>query len=90
MELAEKLDTKDAKTWTVTLRKGVTFHDGKALTSADVVFALKRHLDPAVGSKVAKIAAQISEVKAIDPNTVEIVLKAANADLPSFWRCTTS
>lgn len=82
MELAEKLDTKDAKTWTVTLRKGVTFHDGKALTSADVVFALKRHLDPAVGSKVAKIAAQMSEIKAIDTNTVEIVLKAANADLP--------
>jgi len=82
MELAEKLETKDAKTWTVTLRKGVTFHDGKALTSADVVFALKRHLDPAVGSKVAKIAVQISEVKAIDPNTVEIVLKDPNADLP--------
>ncbi|WP_337269212.1 ABC transporter substrate-binding protein [Oryzifoliimicrobium ureilyticus] len=82
MELAEKLDTKDAKTWTATLRKGVTFHNGKALTSADVVFALKRHLDPAVGSKVAKIAAQITEVKAIDPSTVEIVLTAANADLP--------
>jgi peptide/nickel transport system substrate-binding protein len=82
MELAEKLDTKDAKTWTVTLRKGVTFHDGKALTSADVVFSLKRHLDPAVGSKVAKIAAQMSDVKAVDPGTVEIVLKAANADLP--------
>ena len=82
MELAEKLKTKDAKTWTVTLRKGVTFHDGKALTSADVVFALKRHLDPNVGSKVAKIAAQITEIKAIDPTTVEIVLTAANADLP--------
>ncbi len=82
MELAEKLDTKDAKTWTVTLRKGVTFHDGKALTADDVVFSLKRHLDPAVGSKVAKIAAQISEVKAADAGTVEIVLKAANADLP--------
>ncbi|MDQ0559165.1 peptide/nickel transport system substrate-binding protein [Rhizobium mesoamericanum] len=82
MELAEKLETKDAKTWTVTLRKGVTFHDGKTLTSADVVFALKRHLDPAVGSKVAKIAAQMTEIKAIDPTTVEIVLKAANADLP--------
>ena len=82
MELAEKLETKDAKTWTVTLRKGVTYHNGKSLTSADVVFALKRHLDPAVGSKVAKIAAQITEIKAIDPLTVEIVLKAANADLP--------
>ncbi len=82
MELAEKLETKDAKTWTVTLRKGVTFHNGKALTSADVVFSLKRHLDPAVGSKVAKIAAQMTEIKAIDPTTVEIVLTAANADLP--------
>ncbi|OLP55705.1 ABC transporter substrate-binding protein [Rhizobium rhizosphaerae] len=82
MELAEKLDTKDAKTWTVTLRKGVTFHDGKALTSADVVYSLKRHLDPAVGSKVAKIAAQMTEIKAVDANMVEIGLKAANADLP--------
>lgn len=82
MELAEKLETKDAKTWTVTLRKGVTFHDGKTLTSEDVVFSLKRHLDPAVGSKVAKIAAQMTEIKAIDPNTVEIVLNSANADLP--------
>ncbi len=82
MELAEKLDSKDAKTWTVTLRKGVTYHNGKALTSADVVFALKRHLDPSVGSKVAKIAAQFSEIKAVDPTTVEIVLNAANADLP--------
>jgi peptide/nickel transport system substrate-binding protein len=82
MELAEKLETKDAKTWTVTLRKGVAFHDGKALTAADVVFTLKRHLDPAVGSKVAKIAAQMSEIKAIDTITVEIVLAAANADLP--------
>lgn len=82
MELAEKIETKDAKTWTITLRKGVTYHDGKALTSADVVFALKRHLDPAVGSKVAKIAAQMAEIKAIDPTTVEIVLASANADLP--------
>ena len=30
-----------------------TFHDGKTLTADDVVYSLKRHLDPAVGSKVA-------------------------------------
>jgi len=84
MELAEKVESADAKTWTVKLRSGVTFHDGKSLTSADVVFSLKRHLDPAVGSKVNAIAKQITDVKAVDPTTVEIVLANPNADLPTI------
>ncbi|MFS8148223.1 ABC transporter substrate-binding protein [Rhizobium sp. R635] len=84
MELAEAIESKDAKVWTVKLRSGVTFHDGKPLTADDVVFSLKRHLDPAVGSKVAKIAAQISGVKAIDKQTAEITLANPNADLPTI------
>ncbi len=84
MELAEKVESADAKTWTVKLRSGVTFHDGKSLTSADVVFSLKRHLDPAVGSKVNAIAKQITDVKSIDPTTVEISLANPNADLPTI------
>ncbi|PDT14779.1 ABC transporter substrate-binding protein [Rhizobium sp. J15] len=84
MELAEAIESKDAKVWTVKLRSGVTFHDGKPLTADDVVFSLKRHLDPAVGSKVAKIAAQISGVKAVDKQTAEITLANPNADLPTI------
>ncbi|ANM14794.1 dipeptide ABC transporter substrate-binding protein (plasmid) [Rhizobium sp. N324] len=84
MELAEAIESKDAKTWTVKLKSGVTFHDGKPLTSDDVVFSLKRHLDPAVGSKVAKIAAQMTGIKAIDKQTAEITLANANADLPTI------
>jgi peptide/nickel transport system substrate-binding protein len=84
MELAESVESKDAKTWTVKLRSGVTFHDGKSLTAADVIFSLKRHLDPAVGSKVAKIAAQMTGFKAVDPLTVEIALATPNADLPTI------
>jgi peptide/nickel transport system substrate-binding protein len=84
MELAESMESPDAKVWTVKLRKGVTFHDGKDLTADDVVFSLKRHLDPSVGSKVAKIAAQISGVKAVDKSTVEITLAGPNADLPTI------
>jgi len=83
-ELAEAIDTKDALVWTVTLRKGVQFHDGKTLDADDVVYSLKRHLDPAVGSKVAKIAKQMSDVKAIDPRTVQITLTSANADFPTI------
>lgn len=84
MELADRIETKDAKVWTVSLKKGVTFHDGKTLTSADVVYSLKRHLDPSVGSKVAKIAKQMTAIKAVDPLTVEITLEQANADLPTI------
>ncbi|UQA92987.1 ABC transporter substrate-binding protein [Streptomyces halobius] len=32
----------DAKTWTYTLRKGVTFEDGTEVTSADVKYAIER------------------------------------------------
>ncbi|CUX66000.1 ABC-type dipeptide transport system, periplasmic component [Agrobacterium tumefaciens str. Kerr 14] len=84
MELAESIKSGDAKVWTVKLRSGITFHDGKTLSSKDVVFSLKRHLDPAVGSKVNAIAKQISEVKDIDALTVEITLANPNADLPTI------
>ncbi|KMO37276.1 ABC transporter substrate-binding protein [Methylobacterium tarhaniae] len=84
MELAESVESADAKVWTVRLRKGVTFHDGKSLTAEDVVFSLKRHLDPATGSKVNAIARQFAAVTALDARTVEIALAAPNADLPTI------
>ncbi|MBN9046930.1 MAG: ABC transporter substrate-binding protein [Rhizobiales bacterium] len=83
-ELAESIESKDAKVWTVKLRKGITFHDGKSLTADDVVFSLQRHLDPAVGSQVNSLAKQMSSIKKIDGLTVEIGLNDANADLPTI------
>lgn len=80
--LAESYATKDAKTWVFTLRKGVSFHDGKALAPADVVFSVMRHKDPATASKAKALADQIDSVKATGPNEVTVVLTAPNADLP--------
>jgi peptide/nickel transport system substrate-binding protein len=80
--LAESYATKDAKTWVFTLRKGVSFHDGKALAPADVVFSVMRHKDPATASKAKALADQIESVKASGPNEVTVVLTAPNADLP--------
>ncbi|MFG6433027.1 ABC transporter substrate-binding protein [Roseateles sp. LYH14W] len=80
--LAERFDTKDAKTWVFTLRRGVTFHDGKALTPADVVYSLSRHKDLATASKAKVQTDQIESIKASGPNEVTIVLAAPNADLP--------
>ena len=82
--LAESVSDDDATVWTLRLRKGVAFHDGKALAPADVVFSLNRHKDPAVGSKAAALAKQIKDVRAGGPGEVVITLESPNADLPSI------
>jgi peptide/nickel transport system substrate-binding protein len=84
MELAESVTTKDGVLWTVKLRKDVHFHDGKPLTSADVVYSLLRHKNPATASKVKAVADEIAEVKATGPNELQIKLTSANVDLPAL------
>ncbi|SDR54472.1 peptide/nickel transport system substrate-binding protein [Rhizobiales bacterium GAS113] len=82
LDLAESIENEKATLWTIKLRKDVRFHDGKPLTSADVVHSLMRHKDPAVGSKARSLAEQMVEVKATGPNEVQIRLASPNADLP--------
>lgn len=82
MELAEAIDTRDARSWTIKLRSGVRFHDGKPLTAADVVWSLGRHKDPAVGSKARVFGDAFTDIRAVGPDTVRITLDGPNADLP--------
>src|SRR4051794_28988622 len=83
--LAESLTpSKDLKTWTVKVRDGVTFHDGKPLTADDVIFSLKRIINPKNGSSGAFIIGSIDphKLKKIDNRTVEIGLKYPDVSLP--------
>ena len=80
--LAESWQTSNAKDWVFKLRSGVTFHDGKPLTPADVVFSLTRHKDPATASRARSLAMQMTEIKEDGPGAVRITLEAPNADLP--------
>ncbi|MBK1624123.1 ABC transporter substrate-binding protein [Afifella marina] len=82
MELAESVESDDAKTWKITLRPDVTFHDGKTLTTDDVIYSLQRHKDESVGSKANAMAQQMETFKKVDDRVLEIVLSAPNADLP--------
>ncbi|BFM51159.1 ABC transporter substrate-binding protein [Marinomonas sp. THO17] len=84
MVLAESFDTQDAQNWVIKLRKGVNFHDGKPFTSADVVYSLNRHKDPKVASKVATVASQMQEIKAVGKEEVHIRLATKNADFPAM------
>ncbi|MCE7796291.1 ABC transporter substrate-binding protein [Sphingobium sufflavum] len=80
--LAVRMESSDQRVWHVRLRSGVTFHDGRSLTSADVVYSLLRHKEPATASKLAAIAEQFRTVRADGPLDLTIELGGANADLP--------
>jgi peptide/nickel transport system substrate-binding protein len=71
----------DGRTYTFKLRDGVVFHDGAALTSADIKASLDRIRKPPEGVVSVRKAAfeDIEDIKAPDPLTVVITLKAPDA-----------
>ena len=73
--------TDDPNVWEFNLRSGVTFHDGAAFDSEDVVFSLNRAMKPS--SNMKELLASVTEVKAIDADTVHIVTDGPNPILPS-------
>ena len=66
-----------ANVWTVRLKSGLEFHNGKTVTADDVLFSIARLLDPKSG---ATAAAQLGAIdmkrsKKVDDRTVRFVLK---------------
>ena len=69
--LAERFEeTEDHKTFTFYLRSGVTFHNGKQLTSADVKYTFDSLLSPALKSPIRGAVDKITSIDAVDPLTV--------------------
>ncbi len=83
-ELAESWETDDAATWRFALRRGVTFHSGKSLTSADVVASLNLHRGEGSASGAATLMAGVEEIVADGPAHVIVRLAAPNADFPVY------
>ena len=74
-KLAESLESSDDFTvWTLTLREGVTFSNGDALTAEDVAFTMDLHKDPATRSTAMTDVMQIEQTRVVDPLTVEFTL----------------
>lgn len=90
--------SSDGTVWTFTLREGVKFHDGVALTAADVKYSLERQINPKLEMEAQSLyaglgivgtaafvdgsAPELVGVKAVDDKTVSITLEQPNGSLP--------
>ena len=71
----------DPSVWVFTLREGVTFHGGQDFTAEDVVFSLERAASET--SNFKELLTGMTEVRAVDAHTVELVTDGPNPLLPN-------
>lgn len=76
--------SQDGRTWTFKLETGVSFHDGRPFTAADVVWTFRRLIDPAVGSPGAGLLSFLTAdgIVAVDAHTVAFTTADVVAELP--------
>lgn len=77
--------SEDGRTWTFYLRKDIKFHNGRPLTSADVLYSIERIK---TGPNVSFVE-YIEEVRAIDDHTVQLRLRYPYLPLLANLACGT-
>ena len=78
-DLAERYEYRSSTRIRLKLRPAVTFHDGRALTTRDVLYTFKTLMDPKKRSPLYETFKKIIEIEAVDDLTLEIELKEAFA-----------
>ncbi len=67
----------DAKTYTFTLRDGITFQDGNPVTVEDIKYSLERSAEMDGESSALSV---ISDINLVDDKTVQLTLSEANSE----------
>src|SRR5438552_9487203 len=75
--LAEEVSAKRADVWTIRVRQGIEFHNGKTLGADDVIYSLRRLTNKKLvlfgGAALASI--DPNRLKKLDKRTVRVFLK---------------
>lgn len=77
--LAENVLPLDSKSFKITLRKNLKFHDGSSLTAQDVVYTYKELGSKDVASPEAEKFNYVDDIRALDEHTVIFELKEPHA-----------
>src|SRR5690242_20535534 len=82
--LAEEITpNKKADVWTIRVRPGIEFHNGKTLTSADVRYSLQRFVNKklALGGQAFLPTLDPNRIKLVDKHTVRVTLTRPDATI---------
>lgn len=86
--LAESIEANDDATeWTITLREDAMLHSGRAYNADDLIFSIKRVLDPKVGA-LGKDAIEFINpegISKVDERTVKLTLDEAYGPVPEAF-----
>src|ERR1700687_3914747 len=74
----------DLLTCTFQLRRGITWHDGKPFTSADVKFTFDTIMDPKVNARYRGNFPGLRRTEAVDDHTVRFVFDAPLSAFPAM------
>lgn len=81
-DLAVRFEATDDRTYVAAIPRGVRFHNGAEMTSADVVYTFKRFLNPAFVSGRKGAYRSLEAVDAIDRYTTRFRLRTPSVSFP--------
>mgnify|MGYP005813119421 CR=1 FL=1 len=74
--LAEEIESTAPDRYTIRIRRGVEFHDGKTLDADDVLYSFRRAIDPTLGINPAlRAVLRPAGLRKLDDRTVEVRLE---------------
>jgi peptide/nickel transport system substrate-binding protein len=82
--LAEEVTAnKKGDQWTIRVRDGIEFHNGKTLTSSDVRYSIQRLINPkmCLGGQAAFASVDPQRIKRLDKRTVRMFLKVPDGTI---------
>ncbi|MFS8050529.1 ABC transporter substrate-binding protein [Rhizobium sp. BR 314] len=81
-ELFESWEIGDqAKEWIFNIRKGIVFHNGKAMTADDVIYSLSLHTGADSKSAAAGGLKHIKEIQKLGTHQIKVALATSDVDL---------
>jgi peptide/nickel transport system substrate-binding protein len=81
--LAEEITAKSASVWTIRVRDGIEFSNGKTLGADDVIYSIRRLINPklALFGGAALASVDPNGMKKLDKRTVRLTLKRPDATI---------